>query len=58
MPYQVDAPILTDQASGSIKRLRCRPDRPVSTITLFDTTDERPSLAGVLLAPPGRRPTR
>ena len=51
MPYQVDAPILTDQASG-IDRvlLRCRPDRPVSTITLFDTTDERLSLAGVLLA--------
>ena len=40
MPYQVDAPILTDQASG-IDRvlLRCRPDRPVSTITLFDATD-------------------
>ncbi|WP_341729160.1 hypothetical protein [Brooklawnia sp.] len=51
MPYQVDAPILTDQPSG-IDRvlLRCRSDRPVSTITLFDTTDERLSLAGVMLA--------
>lgn len=51
MPYQVDAPILTDEASG-IDRvlLRCRGDRPICTITLIDTSDERLSRAGILLA--------
>lgn len=51
MPYQVGAPILTDQASG-IDRvlLRSKPEQPISTTTLFDTTDERLSLAGVVLA--------
>ncbi len=51
MPYQVDAPPLTDPEAG-IDRvlLRGRHDRRVSTLTLLDTTDERLSWAGVTLA--------
>lgn len=51
MPYQVDAPILTDPGVG-IDRLVMRGNRdtPMLTLTLLDTTDERLSWAGVLLA--------
>ncbi len=51
MPYQVDAPPLTDPEAG-IDRvlLRGQHDRRVSTLTLLDTTDERLSWAGVTLA--------
>lgn len=51
MPYHVDAPILTDPAAG-IDRLRLRApnSRNTTTLTLLDTTDDRLSWAGVLLA--------
>lgn len=51
MPYQVEAPILTDPDAG-IDRvlLRGNPAGRVLTLTVFDTTDERLGRAGVLLA--------
>lgn len=51
MPYQVDAPVLTDPAAG-IDRVKMlgQQDRRVVSLTLLDTTDERLSAAGVLLA--------
>ncbi len=50
MPYQVDAPVLTDEASG-IDRVRlCSRDQE-TVIRLLDTADERLLCAGVLLLP-------
>lgn len=51
MPYQSQAPVLTDPDAG-IDRLTLlgEHDRRVITLTLLDTTDERLSRAGVLLA--------
>lgn len=50
MPYQVDAPHLTDTESGIDRvRMRAPQDRSACAVTLFDTTDERLSWAGVLL---------
>ena len=51
MPYQVDAPSLTDLQAGIDRvRMRAPRDRNARTLTLLDTTDERLSWAGVLLA--------
>ena len=51
MPYQVDAPSLTDPQAGIDRvRMRAPRDRNARTLTLLDTTDERLSWAGVLLA--------
>jgi len=51
MPYQVDAPVLTDETVG-IDRvlLRGQHDCRTATQTLLDTPDERLGWAGVLLA--------
>ena len=51
MPYQVAAPLLADATTG-IDRvlLRGNGERRTITLTLLDTTDERLSWAGVLLA--------
>lgn len=48
MPYQVDAPMLTDEASG-IDRVRLRSQHSETVTRLFDTADERLLRAGVQL---------
>ncbi|MGI5951901.1 MAG: hypothetical protein ACOX61_08685 [Brooklawnia sp.] len=51
MPYQSEAPVLTDPDAGIDRlQLRGKHDRRVVTLTLFDTTDERLNWAGVMLA--------
>lgn len=51
LPYRIAAPVLADAGTG-IDRvlLRGRRDRRTGTVTLLDTTDERLSWAGILLA--------
>lgn len=48
MPYQVDAPMLTDEASG-IDRIRLSAHHAETVTRLFDTADERLLRAGVQL---------
>ena len=57
LPYRIAAPVLADAGTG-IDRvlLRGRRDRRTGTVTLLDTTDERLSWAGILLAHSMRTP--